>query len=134
MVELRDAVAEVRRALLNLHLALVGVERREYERLSGRLPDTAFLEQLIDDPDLRWLAALTTLIVRLDEIEAEEDRQQARALYRSCPGQIRKLLTTEGSEFHRRYQRIMQQSPDVVVAHAALRGALETAESAEPSE
>jgi hypothetical protein len=114
----------MRRELLDLHLALVDSERREYERARGRLTDRAFLEALIGAPELAWLSPLTSLIVRLEEaLEA----QGGEAAVQDCIAEIRKLLRpdAEGQGFQRNYGQAMQRSPEVVVAHGRAIGALQ---------
>src|SRR5581483_12360597 len=63
----------IRAALLALHRELVEEERRRYEKIHGRQSGADFLQTLIADPAFAWLAPLTTLIVRLDELEEAQD-------------------------------------------------------------
>ncbi|HLQ02346.1 MAG TPA: hypothetical protein VK143_08630 [Burkholderiales bacterium] len=117
----------IRHDLLDLHRALIGGEREDYERAHGRLADGEFLEALVNDPAFAWLSPLTALIVRLDELLEDEAPQPAA--HDDCVAQIRKLLTPDpgGSEFQRRYAQVLQRRPDVVFAHGktirALKGA-----------
>jgi hypothetical protein len=108
-------VNELRRRLLELHKTLVDVERDGYERARGRMTDGEFLKALIDDPAFAWLAPLTALIVRLDELEGDDVPRD----YRS---EIKRLLKPDdlGSAFQRRYHEIVQRSPDALVAHGAV--------------
>jgi hypothetical protein len=110
---------DLRLRLLELHKALVDVERDGYERTRGRMPDGDFLKALIDDPAFAWLAPLTALIVRLDEIEGEALPPEYRA-------EIRRLLKPDdlGLAFQRRYHELLQKSPDALVAHGAVMRAL----------
>ena len=102
------------RELLDLHRALVAAEREQYERARGRMADQEFLDALLRDPELRWLAPFTALVARLDEV----DESELRDLLRPDP---------DGSGFQRRYADALQRSADVAVAHGhamrALRGA-----------
>ena len=125
-----DSLQAVRHDLLDLHRALVEAERRNYERVRGRLPDRDFLEALINDPALAWLSALTALIVRLDEL-LEEGSPEPASERDHCVAQIRKLLkpAADATEFHRKYAEALQQSPDVVVAHGKTMLALERAKT-----
>lgn len=122
-----DFRGPARRALADLHRTLLEVERIDYERLHGRLSDGAFLDVVIKDPDFAWLGALTTLIVCLDELHAGA---QGEVLGTDCFAQIRKLLTPAagGGEFNRKYEVILQRSPEVVVAHGAVMRALQDAQ------
>ena len=106
---------ELRRRLLDLHKALVEVEREGYERGRGRMTDGEFLKALIDDPLFAWLAPLTALIVRLDELETDDVPPEYR-------GEIKRLLKPDdlGLAFQRRYHEILQKSPDALVAHGAV--------------
>jgi hypothetical protein len=106
---------ETRSALLALHRALVERERRDYEKIHGRVSGGEFLQGLIHDPAFAWLKPLTTLIVRLEELDDEgKDADAATTL-----AALRELLTLapERSEFHRRYAERVDQDPDVAVAH-----------------
>jgi hypothetical protein len=105
--------------LLELHKALVDVERVGYERTRGRMPDGEFLKALIDDPAFAWLAPLTALIVRLDELGGD-------ALPAEYAVEIRRLLKPDdlGPAFQRRYHEMLQKSPDALVAHGAVMQAL----------
>ena len=106
---------ELRRRLLELHKALVDVERDGTERARGRMTDGEFLKALIDDPAFAWLAPLTALIVRLDEIESDD-------VPRNLKSEIKRLLKPDdlGLAFQRRYHEILQKSPDALVAHGAV--------------
>ena len=110
---------ELRRRLLELHKVLVDVEREGYERARGRMTDGEFLKALIDDPAFAWLAPLTALIVRLDELGAGDLPAEYKA-------EIRRLLKPDdlGSAFQRRYHELLQRSPDALVAHGAVVRAL----------
>jgi hypothetical protein len=107
------SLAEVRSPLLSLHKSLVDAERREFERLRGRLENAEFLKVLMEDPQFAWLQPLTALIVRLDE--ALEDHQDGAAAI----DELRRLLAPDehGSTFQQRYAGVLQRSPDVVVDH-----------------
>jgi hypothetical protein len=111
---------ELRRRLLDLHKALVDRERADYERTRGRMSDGDFLKALIDDPAFAWLAPLTALIVRLDELEDA-------ALPAQYAAEIRRLLKPDeaGSAFQRRYHDMLQKSPEALVAHGAVMHALQ---------
>jgi len=106
---------ELRRRLLDLHKALVDVERDGYERGRGRMTDGEFLKALIEDPAFAWLGPLTALIVRLDEIESDEVPGEYKA-------EVKRLLKPDdlGTAFQRRYHELLQRSPDALVAHGAV--------------
>jgi hypothetical protein len=99
-----------RTALLSLHRALVDFERRTYEKTNGRTSSGEFLQALVRDPSLAWLAPLTSQIARLDELA---DAKETTAQRRTWRARTRSLL--RGGEYVRR----IQSSPDVAFAHAA---------------
>jgi len=130
----------MRRELLELHRALVDSERREYERVRGRVTDRAFLEALIGAPELAWLSPLTSLIVRLEEAVEEDATEDATenaaenakgAAVADCVAEIRKLLRPNagGYGFQRKYAEAMQRSPEVIVAHGRAVAAVGREES-----
>jgi hypothetical protein len=111
---------DLRAALLALHRELVEEERRAYEKTHGRQTGADFLQTLIADPAFAWLAPLTTLIVRLDELDAEENPDAERSASSKA---ARALLVEQQSEFRRRSAELVQRSPDVAFAYAAARRA-----------
>jgi hypothetical protein len=114
-------LAAVRARLLDLHKALVDHSRADYERTRGRLSDGDFLQVLVEDPAFAWLAPLTALIVRLDELEGD-------ALPAEYVTEIRRLVKPDeaGRPFQRRYHAILQAAPDALVAHGAVMRALQS--------
>jgi hypothetical protein len=110
----------LRQALLQLHRTLLEADRRDYERLRGRVSDGEFLEAVLKDPYFAWLGPLTGAIALLDELEADGKEAGRDWLQR-----LRALLTPAGGEdFHRRYEASLQRHPEVVVAHGAVMRAL----------
>jgi hypothetical protein len=120
-------LAQVRHQLLALHRSLLDAERIAYERLHGRQSAGAFLQQVIDSPELAWLRPLTALIVAFDEVvdETWSDTTDAAA-EAAYLEDARKLLApnADGSEFERRYAEVMQCASEVVLAHGAVMRAL----------
>jgi hypothetical protein len=103
-------IEAVRRRLLELHKTLIDAEREQHERTLGRLSDGELLDALIKDPVFAWLAPLTALIVRLDELQADGERELD-------PAPIRALLSAGNGDFQRRYADFLQRRPEVLVAH-----------------
>jgi hypothetical protein len=110
-------------ALLRLHKALLDDERVAYERVHGRIPSNgAFLQLVLNDAWFAWLRPLSQSIARLDELSESDDpasRDAIPALLASV--QTLMLPTEEGEGFSRQYHDALQRSPDVVLAHAAVR-------------
>jgi hypothetical protein len=107
----------LRTALLSLHRALVEFERRAYEKTHGRTSGAEFLQILLRDPSLAWLAPLTSQIARLDELGAAEDATAQRRTWRA---RTRALLNgASKGAFGAAYAERVNLSPDVAFAHAA---------------
>ena len=100
---------ELRSALLALHKAVLGVERRQLERVHGPLANAEFLQIVSDPVRYGWLKPFTALILALDDPEHEGDvRAEARELL---------LPPKAETPFGRRYLSLMQREPGLVVEH-----------------
>jgi hypothetical protein len=116
------AVARVRALrlrLLALHKTLIDSERRRYERQHGRIENPhAALRLVLDAPAFQWLHPLAEVIVQMDEKLAEEgtiDVMESEAFV----DRVRHLLQGDGHDrFRDEYRRTLQESPEVVMAHA----------------
>jgi hypothetical protein len=116
----------LRTELLPLHRALIDHERRQYELLHGPIgPPHQVLRVVMHDEWFEWLKPFAALIVQMDErlaidepvepADVEVFRDQTRALLQGDDG---------GAEFRDRYQRALQGSADVVVAHGRVTGSV----------
>ena len=119
------AVARLRATRLHLldwHKALVDAERERYERMHGRVDNPhQMLHLVIQDPWFAWLRPISAVIVQADERLADDaPLQMAEA--RDLGGEVRRLLAGEGAaaSFRDTYHRLLQESPDVVLAHGRL--------------
>jgi hypothetical protein len=116
----RRQLVSVRTVLLGLHKTLLNFERDAYERQEGKIDNSyQFLQLVMGDPWFAWLRQLSELIVEMDELlAAREAPNESTAL--ALMEQARILLTPaeSGSEFERKYFLALQQSPEVVMAHA----------------
>lgn len=115
-------IRAIRTALITLHKTLIDTEQRRYARAHGPIegPHQA-LQLLMRDPWFAWLRPMAELIVRADERLAD-DRPVAIDEAESYAAQTLGLLQQDlgGPDFRREYQRSLQETPDVVVAHAAV--------------
>jgi hypothetical protein len=100
---------ELRSALLALHKSLLRVERRQLERVHGRLSNAEFLQIISDPVRYGWLKPFSNLILAFDDDEHDGDlREEAREL----------LVPPKGdTPFGRRYLSLMQREPGLVVEH-----------------
>jgi len=114
----------LRRDLLRHHRTSMTVAQHDYERAHGRVEGPGqLLHLLMQNPEFGWLRKLSGLIARLDERVESPAPGAAEALIEEAS---RLLLDAESGDeaFHERYHRALQDSPDVVVTHGIVAGAL----------
>ena len=98
--------------MLALHKALLAVERRQLERVHGRLQNAEFLQIVSDPVRYGWLKPFSSLILAFDDPEHEGDLvEEARELL---------LPPKADTPFGRRYLSLMQREPALVVEHRAV--------------
>ena len=123
----RGTLTTLRRLLLVHHKALLDSERARYDHDVERIQSSGQLLNLVlHDPFFAWLHELSELIVLIDEtLDADEPATPADAA--RLLGQARALLmpAESGEGFRRQYFDALQRDPDVVIAHGAVRKALE---------
>lgn len=125
MKDPRDALGKVAEALRPLHKSLIDVTAAAYEKERGRIGGpNALFQLLVHDPYFAWLRPMSGLMAQIDEA-LDEPKGEAKPIdsahFRSL---IEDLLTEGGHHFSQRYLEVLQNEPDVVMAHAALRRAL----------
>jgi hypothetical protein len=112
----------IRTALLVLHKAVIDTERGRYARAHGPVETPHQLLQLVlRDPWFAWLRPIAELIVQADErLDADQPitTDQAEAYAAQTLGVLQRELG--GADFRREYQRSLQETPEIVVAHAAV--------------
>lgn len=113
-------------ALLRLHKALLDDERVAYERVHGRISSNgAFLQLVLNDAWFAWLRPLSLSIANLDELSESDDAASRDAIPALLESVQRLLIPMEDGEgFGHQYHDALQRSPDVVLAHAAVRALL----------
>ena len=122
--KLSQATAEklraIRAAMLRLHKTLLERERDTYERAHGKIGSSyEYLNLVMHEQAFAWLRQLSELIVQIDEaLDGRETPSEAAA--NALILQSRLLLTPNegGAEFQRKYFTSVQESPEVVLAHA----------------
>jgi hypothetical protein len=129
--ELRRRLDEVTHALRPLHKVLVELVRAEYEKKVGRIVagPVQLFQLLTQDPFFLWLHPMSALMAEIDELydQKEPIDPVAVAAVRST---LESLVGNRGQEpspdsFVSRYLEMLQNVPDVVMAHARLRKALD---------
>jgi hypothetical protein len=122
--ELRRRLDRTRSGLLRVHKALLDEERVWFERAEGRAEGNAeFLQIVIHHSWFAWLRPVSELVALIDATLASSD-PVATGDAEALVIEARRLLRPDenGDAFQRRYYRAMQQTPEVVLAHAdALR-------------
>lgn len=115
-----EKLRAIRAALLHLHKTLLERERDTYERERGKIGSSyEYLNLVMHDQSFAWLRLLSELIVQIDEsLDGREMPSEATA--NALIQQSRLLLTPNegGPEFQRKYFASVQESPEVVLAHA----------------
>lgn len=112
----------VRQHLLDLHKALLDMERAEYERASGApTPPAALLQMLIGDARFAWLRQLSGLVVAFDEALSIRKPAPPETLAQLVE-QSRNLVkgAAGGAEFLPKYQAALEASPEAARLNAEL--------------
>jgi hypothetical protein len=140
-------IQAVRNAALYLHKVLIQAVRLDYERTHGRVENPTHLWQLVlTDPKFAWLRPLSQWLVALDDApEAEEGEEPevtaedaiaaaVRGLDHSpaleklehsaaVRGQLESLFSDP--DWMQPYLQVLQDVPEVVLAHAKLQQELQ---------
>src|SRR5207244_23422 len=97
----RFRLPDLRHGLLELHRAIVAVEREDLERRNGAIGAAELLRVLIEDPAWAWLRPLSALIVQLDELAEDAGGKSGEAVL----AETRKLLKPDsaGTPFQQHY-------------------------------
>jgi hypothetical protein len=117
----REKLVALRLALLRLHKSLLDMERRDYERLHGKVNTGELFRLVIDHEQFAWLHNISEFVVRLDESLAGEVPVTADDT-RSAIMLARKMFAPSeaGDGFQKRYFNAIQLDPAVVMEHAEL--------------
>ena len=113
---------DLRRSLLELHRLLLDHQRRQVERISGRMSAAELMQAATDDLRFSWITELFGPIAALDQAHHDEDEAGAE----HAVAQLRALLAPPDPEsgFGRRYLQVLQEEPSVVLVHRDVAAAL----------
>jgi len=105
----------LRPALLRLHGILLLAERRERERHLGPIPNQVWFGAALGDPELAWLRPASKLVSAIDEAQAVQRRTGETPSPEVVAGWLAaaREFVTPGP----RYLELLQEDPDVVLAH-----------------
>jgi hypothetical protein len=114
----RGRLRDLSDRLVRLHKTLLDFERAAYEATHGRVRSSGeLLELLLHHEQFLWLRSLSAVMARIDE--ALDDQEAAEpdvdGFFRETYGLLR---SGRGGRFESRYHAALQESPDVVMAHA----------------
>ncbi|HZE98039.1 MAG TPA: hypothetical protein VE981_13500 [Planctomycetota bacterium] len=120
-----DRIAEAARVL---HKALIDETQREFEKTHGRITNPYALFTIVaNDPAFAWLQPMTSAIVEVEELADRKEPPLAETDLSEARAKLERLLASETEAFGRRYQALIQSSPDIAVEqglfHAAMREA-----------
>src|SRR5439155_7789261 len=128
--ELRKKLDAVSHALRPVHKALVDLTSADYERRHGPIGGPVRLFQLLtQDKHFAWLHAMSALMAEIDELYDQKEPIDPAAV-KAMRGAVEALVGDRGQEpspdsFVSRYLEILQNHPEVVMAHAKLRRSLD---------
>ena len=117
---------ELRRALRDLHRALVERASRDYVYAHERLTQPApgeLLQMLTKDPEFSWLRGLSELMVDIDATRDDAAGREEAAL--GVRAAVERFISPpqaeSADEFAERYWPYVHQDPHVAMAHAAVK-------------
>ena len=120
--ELSLAISAVRNGLADLHRRLVDSAQRSYEKSHGRVSGPGELLRLLtQDEHFAWLRQLSELLADLDALAAEEATMELAAEVRSAAEGLVMPPTGEPHAFWGHYSPLLQENPEVAVAHGQVR-------------
>ena len=110
-----QSLEAARPALLALQATLLQAERRERERMLGRMALGTWYAAILEDPTLAWLRPLGQLVADLDAAMDEAVKSETPLTPQALEAfvaQARACLVPGP-----RYLELLQEYPDVVFAH-----------------
>jgi hypothetical protein len=129
--EIRARLDEIAHALRPLHKALVDLVRDDYEKRHGRTiaGPVQLFQLLTQDPFFLWLHPMSALMAEIDELYDQKEPVAPESVA-AVRGTLESLVGARGQEpspdsFVSRYLEILQNHPEVVMAHARVRKALD---------
>lgn len=122
-MSVKEKLATIRDQLLKLHSLLLADQRAEYEQMFGAIKTNGeMLNLVLNDEWFAWLRALSTLIVEMDEVQANKkgfDEAAAKTLVEYTEALM--VPAEEGAVFRQKYHAAVQRNPDVLIAHVQLK-------------
>jgi hypothetical protein len=123
----RDRLRDLSARLLRLHGILLDRERRAYEERHGAVASRELLHLLLHDAHFSWLRSLSSMIAKIDEVVDADEPIPPDGLRSAFREAYRLLKSDDGGDFQDKYHLALQDSPDVIMAHAAVSRVLSDA-------
>jgi hypothetical protein len=120
----RDHLRDLSTRLVELHRLLLDRERRAYEQRYGAIPSGQILNLVLHDQQFAWLRTLSSVMAKIDEVVDAPDPVTERDV-QAVHKELYRLLKSGGTDtFREKYREALQDSPDIVMAHAAVSALL----------
>jgi hypothetical protein len=116
----RDRMRVLSTRLLTLHGILLDRERRAYEERHGAVASRELLHLLLYDESFSWLRSLSSMIAKIDEVVDADEPLPPETVQIAFRDAHRLLKSGAGGDFQDKYHLALQDSPDVIMAHAAV--------------
>ena len=116
----RQRLRELSTGLFRLHRLLLDRERRTYEAWYGPVGPRELLGLLLHDDHFAWLRSLSMLMARIDELVDADEPVAHDAAQRLLRETHQLLKSGDRGVFQEKYRDALQESPDVVMAHAGI--------------
>jgi hypothetical protein len=120
----REQLRDLSARLLRLHKILLDREREAYEQRHGAIASGALFRLVLEDEAFAWLRSLSGLIADIDEAVDTDEPVSHESAQRAFRETRRLLKSGDSGNFQDRYRVALQESPDVVMAHADVSRAL----------
>jgi len=114
----RERLRALSTRLVRLHRLLLDRERGLYEERHGAIPARELFGLVLNDAQFAWLRSLSTLIAQIDEVVDAEETVTAEIVQSAFREAHRLLKSGDPGEFRDRYHAALQDSADIVMAHA----------------
>ncbi len=120
----RDLLRELSARLLALHKLLLERERQVYEDRHGPADAGTMLRLLLQDEQFAWLRPLSKLIAHMDELVDSDEPVSKEDAERTYGEAFRLIGSGDPGLFQDKYRDALQDSPEIVMAHASIRAVL----------
>jgi hypothetical protein len=125
----RERLRDLSSRMLRLHGILLDRERRAYEARHGSVASRELLHLLLHDEHFSWLRSLSSMIAKIDEVVDADEPLPPESLQSAFREARRLLKSGTGGDFQDKYHLALQDSPDVIMAHAAVSRVLADSDS-----